>query len=81
MSREAQNKLENNIIPTAEKFGLHEVVYTSFIKQVDYSDAFTPADYHYALTSVLEAPPSIQLNLQGLGDHRVNCFWEAYDLF
>ena len=81
MPRESQNKLENSIIPIAEKFNLSDIVYMSFIKQLDYVDSVMASDYHYILTSVLEAPPKQQVAFDQLPDHRVKCFWEAYDVF
>lgn len=81
MQREAQLKLENNIIPIAEKFKIHDVVFNSFIKQIDYSDSVMASDYFYILTSVLEAPPSNQIPFNMLSNHRIRCFWQAYDIF
>jgi len=74
-------KLENNIVPTAEKFRIHDVVFLSFLKQLDYVDSAMASDYHYILTSVLEAPPKYTITFDQMGDHRVRCFWEAYDIF
>ena len=34
-----------------------DIVYYSFSKQIDYADAFTASDFHYILTTILEAPP------------------------
>lgn len=53
MPRESQVKLEDNIYSTAEKFKIHDVVYQSFVKQLDYSDSCMASDYHYILTSIL----------------------------
>lgn len=53
MPRESQLKLENNIVPIAEKYGLHEIVYSSFVRQIDYADPFTASDYYYILISIL----------------------------
>jgi hypothetical protein len=47
----------------------------SFQRQVDYSAAFMASDYHYILTSALEAPPKAAMAFDGLPDHRVRCFW------
>lgn len=79
MSRESQNKLENNIYPTAEKFKVLDVVYMSFIRQVDYADAYMASDFYYMLTSVLESPPPAHTSFEMLPEYRISCFWKAYD--
>ena len=71
-------KLENNIIPTAERFKLLDVVFDSFQKQVDYSETAMASDYFYVLTSVLESPPQRHSGIENLSSHRVGCFWQAY---
>lgn len=58
---------------------LHDVVYSSFLKQVDHVDSFMASDYHYILTGILETPH--RESTQGATDHRLKCFWEAYDIF
>jgi hypothetical protein len=53
MPVESQRKLESSIIPSAEKYGLLEVAYMSFVRNVDYTAAFMASDFCYALISVL----------------------------
>ena len=57
------------------------MVYLSFLRQLDYVDSAMASDYYYILTSVLEAPPKSSISFDQLGQHRVKCFWEAYDIF
>jgi hypothetical protein len=38
------------------------------------------SDYYHVLTSLLEAAPS-GLGYDHLYEHRVKCFWQAYDAF
>ncbi len=81
MPREVQKKLSENIVVVAEKFKLLEVVYMSFQRQIDYSAAYMASDYHYVLTSALEGPPPHSLTFEELPEHRISCFWRAYDIF
>ena len=39
------------------------------------------SDYFYILTSVLESPPKKQISFESLPNHRVDCFWQAYEIF
>ncbi len=77
--KESQRKLEDSIYASAEKFQLLDVAYHSFVKQVDYSAAFTASDYYYLLTAVLEAPSKTPVAYDHLHEYRIKCFWEAYD--
>lgn len=81
MSQDSQRKLENSIFPSAEKFGLHEVAYMSFMRHVDYTASYMASDFCHILTSVLEAPPLIDTSYNELHDFRIRSFWQAYDVF
>lgn len=80
MPAEGQRKLDSSIFAAAEKFGLLEVTYLSFARNLDYSAPFMASDVVHVLTSVLEAPPKPPVPYAELSGHQVKCFWEAYDL-
>lgn len=80
MPLDQQRKLDSNIFVGAEKFGLHEVTFMSFVRYVDCSAALMASDYYYILTAVLETAP-LSLAYEELYDHRVKSFWQAYDMF
>lgn len=81
MSAESRKKLEHNIVPAAEKMDLFDVTFLSFMKQADYSASFMASDYYHILTSVLEAAPDRDTPFKELPEHRIRCFWRAYDTF
>lgn len=58
-----------------------EVTYMSFMKQVDYAASYMASDYYYILASVLEKPPTTEIPFDKLQEHRIQCFWDAYDTF
>jgi cell division control protein 45 len=57
MPLDSQRKIDANIFPAAEKFGLHEVTFMSFVRHVDSSASLTASDFCCVLTAVLEAAP------------------------
>ena len=61
--------------------GLFDATFQSFMKQVDYSAAYMASDYYHILTSVLEEAPERETPFKELPQHRINCFWKAYDVF
>lgn len=61
MPAEAQRKLDASIFAAAEKFGLLEVIYLSFARNLDYAAAFMASDMVHVLTATLEAPPPTPL--------------------
>lgn len=81
MPAENQRKLEASIIPSAEKFGLFELAYMSFTRNVDFTASFMASDLCCLLVAVLEAPPQGGIQYKAFSEYHISCFWQAYDLF
>lgn len=50
------------------------------MKQVDYAFEMTASDYYYVLATILERPVKKYSTAEVI-EHRVECFWEAADIF
>ena len=75
MPVEGQKMLDSSIFTAAEKFGLLEVAYLSFARNLDYSTAYMASDVVHILTPVLEAAPQTTLSNADIAQHQVKCFW------
>lgn len=65
----------SSLFNAAEKFGLLEVAYLSFSRNLDYSTAYMASDVVHILTSVLEAAPQTTLSNADMQEHQIKCFW------
>lgn len=75
MPRESQNKFMGQVLASAERFRVPDLIYGSFMRQVDHTAAFMASDYHYILTTALENPPLIQIKFEETSAYRIKCFW------
>lgn len=75
MPAEHQRKLEASIIPSAEKFGLFELAYMSFTRNIDFTVSFMASDLCCLLVAVLEAPPQGGIQYKAFSEYHISCFW------
>ena len=53
MLKENKQSLENNLFTIAEDYNLVEIMYESFMRQIDTNSAYMASDYHYLITTLL----------------------------
>jgi len=66
MNIEAKKSLRTNLQRVSAEFGLHEITYTSFVRNIGYKIQLSAGDVVYGITSLLESQNG-------------KSFWQAYD--
>ena len=56
MSSIFKEKLKENIHLEANKFKLYNIIFNSFLRQIDEKTQISAVDYVYSLTAILECP-------------------------
>jgi cell division control protein 45 len=67
MSHKYKENLKNKIMEIAPKFDLENILYPSFIRQIDNKTQLNAADMVYAVTSLLESPQAVMI--EDIPDH------------
>ncbi|EGR33194.1 hypothetical protein IMG5_206854 [Ichthyophthirius multifiliis] len=87
MQTQYKEKLKENIHKEANKFKLYNVLFSSFVRQIDEKTQISAIDYVYSLTAILECPKQVLLQIfeekQQLQNEtlvgRISNFWWAYE--
>lgn len=93
MSQKNKKNLKEKIVEVSQKFGLNEILYRSFMRQLDSKVQVSAADMVHCLQAFLEFPPHLldqyvqefkqSLFLQQMSEEKVSerskNFWLAFD--